>query len=208
MQLALNLGLSYREGFVKNRYIGRTFIMPGQASARNRCARNSTPWRWNSRARTCCWWTIPSCAAPPATKSSMMAREAGAKQRVTSPRPRRRCAIPTSTASTCPRQELIANGRSEQKIQTELGCDWLIYQDLPDLIDAVQKGNPDVMRFDTSCFNNEYVTGDINQDYLDLLGRKCARTKPRRHQMIQHAVGVAYCWLGFLAHTLAREPEK
>ena len=68
--------------------------------------------------------------------------------------------------------ELIAHGRSEKEIQTELGCDWLIYQDLPDLIDAVQKGNPDVMRFDTSCFNNEYVTGDINQDYLDLLGEK------------------------------------
>ena len=66
--------------------------------------------------------------------------------------------------------ELIAHRRSEGEIQRELGCDWLIYQDLPDLIEAVQRGNPTITRFDTSCFNNEYVTGDINQDYLDLIG--------------------------------------
>ncbi len=67
-------------------------------------------------------------------------------------------------------EELVAHGRTEAEVQQELGADWLIYQGLEDLIDAVQKGNPKVTRFDTSCFNNEYVTGDINQDYLDHLG--------------------------------------
>jgi amidophosphoribosyltransferase len=66
--------------------------------------------------------------------------------------------------------ELIAHGRTELEIQQELGCDWLIYQDLADLIDAVQKGNPSVTQFDTSCFDKVYVTGDIDQDYLDNLG--------------------------------------
>jgi amidophosphoribosyltransferase len=66
--------------------------------------------------------------------------------------------------------ELIAHGRTEAEVQQELGADWLIYQNLEDLIAAVQKGNPAIRHFDTSCFNNEYVTGDINQDYLDHLG--------------------------------------
>src|SRR5690606_26787960 len=67
--------------------------------------------------------------------------------------------------------ELIAHGRSEQEVQDELGADWLIYQDLTDLIAAVQKGNPSISRFDTSCFDSDYVTGDINQDYLDHLSK-------------------------------------
>jgi amidophosphoribosyltransferase len=54
-------------------------------------------------------------------------------------------------------------------VERELGCDWLIYQDLPDLIAAVQRGNPDIQQFDTSCFDGNYVTGDIDQDYLERL---------------------------------------
>ncbi|MBM4128225.1 MAG: amidophosphoribosyltransferase, partial [Nitrospira sp.] len=68
--------------------------------------------------------------------------------------------------------ELIAHGRSDDEVEKELGADWLIYQDLPDLIQAVQKGNPALTRFDTSCFNGEYVTGDIDQDYLDRLSHR------------------------------------
>ena len=66
-------------------------------------------------------------------------------------------------------EELIAHDRTEAEIEHALGCDWLIYQDLPDLIDAVQRGNPAIRRFDSSCFNGEYVTGDVNQAYLDRL---------------------------------------
>jgi len=66
-------------------------------------------------------------------------------------------------------EELIAHGRTEKEIKEELGCDWLLYQDLDDLIEAVQRGNPALERFDTSCFDGEYVTGDVDQEYLDRL---------------------------------------
>ena len=66
-------------------------------------------------------------------------------------------------------EELIAHDRSEAEVEKALGCDWLIYQDLNDLIAAVQRGNPDIKQFDTSCFDGRYVTGDVNQAYLDRL---------------------------------------
>ena len=65
--------------------------------------------------------------------------------------------------------ELIAHGRTEAEIEKALGCDWLIYQDLEDLIAAVRRGNPEINEFDTSCFDGRYVTGDVDQDYLDRL---------------------------------------
>jgi amidophosphoribosyltransferase len=63
----------------------------------------------------------------------------------------------------------VAHGLTDAEVERELGCDWLIYQDLDDLIAAVQRGNPAIKRFDTSCFNGEYVTGDVSQTYLDRL---------------------------------------
>jgi amidophosphoribosyltransferase len=63
--------------------------------------------------------------------------------------------------------ELIAHGRSEQEICEKIGADHLIYQDLDDLIEAVSKGNPSIKHYDTSCFSNEYVTGDVDEDYLN-----------------------------------------
>jgi amidophosphoribosyltransferase len=66
-------------------------------------------------------------------------------------------------------EELIAHDRTEEEVERALGCDWLIYQDLSDLIEAVQRGNPNIRQFDTSCFNGEYVTGDIDQLYLEQL---------------------------------------
>jgi amidophosphoribosyltransferase len=103
MQLAQKIGKPYREGFVKNRYVGRTFIMPGQA-VRKKSVRQklNAIASWSSRAATCCWSTTPSCAAPPARRSCRW-RARPARARSTWPRPRRRCASPTSTASTCPR---------------------------------------------------------------------------------------------------------
>jgi amidophosphoribosyltransferase len=77
--------------------------------------------------------------------------------------------------------ELIAHNRSDAEVQHELGADWLIYQDLPDLIDAVKTGNPAIGLFDTSCFDGKYVTGDVTAEYLSRLSReRCDHAKNER----------------------------
>src|SRR5690606_19840429 len=103
MQLASRLDLTYREGFIKNRYVGRTFIMPGQAVRKNRCVRSSAPSIWSFAARTCCWWTTRSYAARPAVRSWRWRGRPG-RTRCISPLLRRLFATPMSTASTCPRR--------------------------------------------------------------------------------------------------------
>jgi amidophosphoribosyltransferase len=78
--------------------------------------------------------------------------------------------------------ELIAHNRSEEEVAKLIGADWLIYQDLDDLVEAVSAGNPDLKNFDLSCFNGEYVTGDINQDYLDHIDRMRNDSAKSGHQ--------------------------
>ncbi len=76
-----------------------------------------------------------------------------------------------STASTCrPAEELIAHGRTDEEVCRLIGADWLVYQDLDDLIDAARRGNPNIRHFDTSCFDGVYVTGDVNEVYLKKIG--------------------------------------
>jgi amidophosphoribosyltransferase len=170
LQLANRIGVKYREGFIKNRYIGRTFIMPGQLLREKSVRQKLNAIDLEFMGKNVLLVDDSIVRGTTSMQIIQMARDAGAKQvyfASASPPVR----YPNVYGIDMPAaDELIAHGRSEEEIQIELGCDWLIYQNLPDLIDAVQKGNPSVTRFDTSCFNNEYVTGDINQDYLDHLG--------------------------------------
>jgi amidophosphoribosyltransferase len=170
LQLANRIGVKYREGFIKNRYIGRTFIMPGQLLREKSVRQKLNAIDLEFMGKNVLLVDDSIVRGTTSMQIIQMARDAGARQvyfASASPPVR----YPNVYGIDMPAaDELIAHGRSEQEIQTELGCDWLIYQNLPDLIEAVQKGNPSVTRFDTSCFNNEYVTGDINQDYLDHLG--------------------------------------
>jgi amidophosphoribosyltransferase len=170
LQLATRIGVKYREGFIKNRYIGRTFIMPGQQLREKSVRQKLNAIDLEFMGKNVLLVDDSIVRGTTSMQIIQMARDAGARQvyfASASPPVR----YPNVYGIDMPAaEELIAHGRSEEEIQTELGCDWLIYQNLPDLIDAVQKGNPSVTRFDTSCFNNEYVTGDINQDYLDHLG--------------------------------------
>ncbi len=170
LQLATRLGVKYREGFIKNRYIGRTFIMPGQKLREKSVRQKLNAIDLEFMGKNVLLVDDSIVRGTTSMQIIQMARDAGAKQvyfASASPPVR----YPNVYGIDMPAaDELIAHGRSEEEIQSELGCDWLIYQDLPDLIEAVQRGNPDVLQFDTSCFNNEYVTGDINQAYLDLIG--------------------------------------
>lgn len=166
MEMAYRLGLPYREGFVKNRYIGRTFIMPGQ-SVRRKSVRqklNTIPQEFKGKKVLLVDDSI--VRGTTSREIVMMAREAGAeKVYLASAAPPVRYAnvygidMPT-------RGELIAAGRDEAEICHEIGADGLIYQDLDDLKAAVRALNPAINFFETSCFDGIYVTGDITDEYL------------------------------------------
>ncbi len=170
LQLANQLGIPYAEGFIKNRYIGRTFIMPGQ-QVRTRSVR----YKLNAidlefRKKNVLLVDDSIVRGTTSQQIIQMARDAGAKRvYFASAAPPVRYpnvyGIDMPTAS-----ELIAHGRTEAEIEAELGCDRLIFQDLGDLIEAVQKkGKSHVDRFDTSVFDGVYVTNDVTRDYLDTL---------------------------------------
>ncbi len=169
LQLANKLGIKYREGFIKNRYIGRTFIMPGQQLRKKSVRQKLNAIGMEFKGRNVLLVDDSIVRGTTSEQIIQMAREAGAKKvYFASAAPPVR--YPNVYGIDMPAaDELIAHGLTEDEIERELGCDWLIYQELPDLIAAVQRGNPEIRQFDTSCFNGEYVTGDVNQNYLDRL---------------------------------------
>lgn len=169
MELASRLKVKYREGFIKNRYIGRTFIMPGQKLRQQSVRRKLNPIDLEFRGKNVLLVDDSIVRGTTSKQIIQMAREAGAKKvyfASASPPVR----YPYVYGIDMPAAgELIAHGRSEEEVQSLLGADWLIYQDLADLIEAVRRGNPKVERFETSCFSGDYVTGDITEEYLERL---------------------------------------
>jgi len=168
LTLAQTLGVDYREGFVKNRYVGRTFIMPGQAERVKSVRRKLNAIDLEFRNRNVLLVDDSIVRGTTSRQIIQMAREAGARKvYFASAAPPVR--FPNVYGIDMPAaKELVAHGRSESEIEALLGCDWLIYQDLPDLIDAVSEGNPKLTQFDTSCFDGKYVTG-LSGDYLKLV---------------------------------------
>ncbi|MEW5769628.1 MAG: amidophosphoribosyltransferase [Pseudomonadota bacterium] len=166
LQLAQKLGLPYREGFIKNRYIGRTFIMPGQATRKKsvRQKLNAMPLEFKDKAVLLVDDSI--VRGTTSREIIQMAREAGATAvyfASASPPVR----FPNVYGIDMPtRAELLANGRTDAEIAREIGADAVIYQDLPDLIAAVQAVNPELTLFDASCFDGKYITGDVDEAYL------------------------------------------
>lgn len=168
-ELANRLGVKYREGFIKNRYIGRTFIMPGQAQ-RERSVRqklNAIDLEFSGKNVL----LVDDSVVRGTTSREIieMAREAGARKvYFASAAPPVRYPnvygidMPTSS-------ELVAHGRSIEQLEQLLGADWLIFQDLDDLIEAVRHKNSKIQRFDTSVFTGEYVTQDVSTEYLKQL---------------------------------------
>ncbi len=167
IELAYHLGVKYREGFIKNRYIGRTFIMPGQKMRKASVRRKLNPIGIEFKGKNVLLVDDSIVRGTTSQQIIQMARDAGAnKVYFASAAPPVR--YPNVYGIDMPAaEELIAHNRSESEIARIIGADWLIYQDLDDLIDAVQKGNRAITEFDCSCFNGKYVTRTIDSDYLD-----------------------------------------
>lgn len=163
--LANALGVPFREGLVKNRYVGRTFIMPGQGDRVKSVRRKLNPVNLEFRKKNVLLVDDSIVRGTTSRQIIQMARDAGAKNVFfASAAPPVR--YPNVYGIDMPSaSELIAAGHTEQEVEAQLGADWLIYQDLEDLIWAVQDGNEDIKHFDTSCFSGEYVTG-LEKEYL------------------------------------------
>ena len=183
LELANRLKLPFREGFIKNRYIGRTFIMPGQA-VRQKSVRQ----KLNAVSREFQGLNVllvddSIVRGTTAREIVQMARDAGAKK--------------VFFASAAPpvehinvygidmptRSELISYNRSVEEVAKMLGADELIFQDLSDLIESVRKENPKIDRFETSCFDGCYITDDVNEDYINHLENARYATSASAAQM-------------------------
>jgi amidophosphoribosyltransferase len=166
LQLAQRLNLKYREGFIKNRYIGRTFIMPGrEKSVRRKLNAIDLEFRGKNVL------LVDDSIVRGTTSAQIieLAREAGAKKvYFASAAPPVR--FPNVYGIDMPAaSELVAAERSNDEVAHLIGADWLVYQDLEDLVAACQHDDARVTEFDTSCFSGEYVTGDVTPEYLERL---------------------------------------
>ena len=159
LEMSNVLGVKYREGFVKNRYVGRTFIMPGQGERVKSVRRKLNPIHLEFRNRVVLLVDDSIVRGTTSQQIVQMARDAGARKvYLASAAPPVR--HPNVYGIDMPAaEELVAHGRTVEEIEQHLGCDWLIYQDLEDLEAAVREGNPELTQFDSSCFNGHYVTG-------------------------------------------------
>lgn len=165
--LAARLGLPYREGFIKNRYVGRTFIMPGQAVRRKsvRQKLNAMPIEFEGKNLL----LVDDSIVRGTTMKEIvrMARESGAKKVfVASSAPR--VMYPNVYGIDMPtRSELICgDGKTSEEVAREIGADGVIYQTLDGLKNALHDLNPAIEQFDCSCFDGVYVTGDVTEEYL------------------------------------------
>ncbi len=180
MEMAHRLNLPYREGFVKNRYIGRTFIMPGQATRRKSVRQKLNTIHQEFKGKSVLLVDDSIVRGTTSKEIVNMAREAGASRvYLASAAPPVRYAnvygidMPT-------RAELIGSDRNEEEICREIGADGLIYQDLDDLKASVRALNPSISFFETSCFDGCYVTGDITAEYLNGVETQRCEVKPAK----------------------------
>ena len=177
MQLADRLGLNYREGLIKNRYVGRTFIMPGQAVRKKSVRQKLNTIGMEFKGKNVLLVDDSIVRGTTSREIVDMARAAGAnKVYMASAAPPVRYQnvygidMPTQ-------QELIATGRDDEQIARIIGADALIYQDIDSMQKSVSDLNPALTNFDTSCFTGEYVTGDITPAYLESLGQSRKKTQ-------------------------------
>lgn len=172
LPLAQVLGIELREGFVKNRYIGRTFIMPGQTQRKKSVRQKLNAITEEFAGKNVLLLDDSIVRGTTSQQIIQMARQAGAKKvYFASASPEIR--FPNVYGIDMPAaEELIAHQRSLAEIQDFLGADKLFYQDLDSLIASVREFNPELQAFECSIFNGDYITGDVDQAYLERLARK------------------------------------
>ncbi|MCW8964603.1 MAG: amidophosphoribosyltransferase, partial [Gammaproteobacteria bacterium] len=178
LPLAYKLGIKYREGFIKNRYIGRTFIMPGQTQRKKSVRQKLNPIELEFKGKNVLLVDDSIVRGTTSQQIIDMARSAGAKKvYFASAAPPVRYpnvyGIDMPTAS-----ELIAHGRTEEEVCEAIGADRLFFQDLEDLRDTVMVGNTRIKDFEDSVFSGKYLTPDVTEEYLDeLASQRCDDAK-------------------------------
>ncbi|MCW8127042.1 amidophosphoribosyltransferase [Microbulbifer halophilus] len=167
--VAHRLGVKFREGMVKNRYIGRTFIMPGQKQRKKSVRQKLNAIELEFRGKNVLLVDDSIVRGTTCKQIIQMAREAGAaKVYFASAAPAVK--YPNVYGIDMPSaEELVAHDRTTEEVCSEIGADWLIYQDLEDLVECSAEGNDKIERFDCSVFDGNYVTGDVDEAYLENL---------------------------------------
>ena len=169
LQLATTLGIKYREGFVKNRYIGRTFIMPFQQKREKSVKQKLNPIDLEFRDKVVLLVDDSIVRGTTSRQIIEMARASGAKKvyfASAAPPIRFQNVYGIDMAATT---ELVAHQRTEKEIEAFIKADWLIYQNLEDLVSSAQVGNEEIKQFECSIFTGKYVTDDIDDKYLQNL---------------------------------------
>ncbi len=169
LQLAQKLKIPYREGFVKNRYVGRTFIMPGQDVRRKNVRKKLNAMALEFSGKNVLLVDDSIVRGTTSKEIIQMARDAGAKKVIMAS-----CAPPIRFSNVYgidmpSRHELVAHGKTEEQVAQAIQADLVIYQTLPDLVDAVRQLNPQIQSFDCSVFDGHYVTGGVDIKYLEHL---------------------------------------
>ena len=168
LQLAVDLNVPYREGFVKNRYIGRTFIMPYQEERRKSVRRKLNILDLEFEGKNVLLVDDSIVRGTTSKKIIQMAKEAGANKvyfASAAPAIKYQNLYGIDMPAT---SELIASNRTDEQVAKEIGADWLIYQTLDDLIASCKEGNPEIKEFETSIFTGEYIT-PLGENYLQEL---------------------------------------
>ncbi|KAJ2821425.1 amidophosphoribosyltransferase, partial [Coemansia erecta] len=191
LQLSHELGLPYREGFNKNRYVGRTFIMPGQETRRKNVRRklNAMPTEFNNRNVL----LVDDSIVRGTTSKEIiqMARDVGAKKvYFASAAPAIR--YPNVYGIDMPSiKELVAAGNSDDDVSTAIGADRVFFQDLEDLVESCRMFNTKITTFDTSVFDGKYITGDVSPEYLQKLeDRRADKSKQKADSADNETIGL------------------
>jgi amidophosphoribosyltransferase len=169
LPLAHQLDVKYREGFIKNRYIGRTFIMPGQSQRQKSVRQKLNAIELEFKGKNVLLVDDSIVRGTTTQQIIQMAREAGARKvYMASAAPALRYPNVYGIDMPTP-NEFVAFDRTEDEVRRLIGADMLVYQRIEDLVQSAREGNPSISRFDCSVFDGKYVTGDIERSYLERL---------------------------------------